>query len=129
LGCKNFILNYQSSKKESEIKVIEENLETGSPKLKILYITPEQIISKRFQRLMKILYSKNQIPLVAIDEAHCISSWGHDFRVAYSKLSILKKNYPKSKRNLCSLSSQYCCTDSHSNTIGQEGCSFFSSIE
>jgi bloom syndrome protein len=77
---------------------MEENLETGSPNLKILYITPEQIISKRFQRLLKILYLKNQIPLIAIDEAHCISSWGHDFRIAYSKLSILKKNYPKSKK-------------------------------
>ena len=59
-------------------------------KYKIIYTTPEFIMS-RIQAFSRI---KEHIGLFAIDEAHCISQWSHDFRPSYQKLGILKKYFP-----------------------------------
>ena len=61
-----------------------------SGKIKLLYITPEKISSPWFLDFL----SQITISLFAIDEAHCISHWGHDFRPEYQKLSILAKRFP-----------------------------------
>lgn len=61
----------------------------------LLYITPESVQSDRMRSVMKALYSENRLALFGIDEAHCLSSWGHDFRPAYRRLNYLRKNYPK----------------------------------
>jgi len=58
--------------------------------VKLLYIAPERLSSYYFvQELMQL-----NISLFAIDEAHCISQWGHDFRPAYTKLNTIKQNFP-----------------------------------
>ena len=59
--------------------------------VKILYIAPERFFIGQFQEFLKTL----DISLIAIDEAHCISEWGHDFRPEYRKLSVLKSFFPK----------------------------------
>jgi len=59
--------------------------------IKILYIAPERFFIGQFQEFLKTL----NISIIAIDEAHCISEWGHDFRPEYRKLSILKSLFPK----------------------------------
>ncbi len=59
-------------------------------KIKILYIAPERFFVGQFQEFLKTL----NISLIAVDEAHCISEWGHDFRPEYRKLSILKSLFP-----------------------------------
>lgn len=61
-------------------------------KLKLLYVSPEKILSTDFLKFLKSI----DISMFAIDEAHCISSWGHDFRPEYSKLSVLKEEFPNS---------------------------------
>jgi ATP-dependent DNA helicase RecQ len=58
--------------------------------VKLLYVSPEKLVSQGFQPLLKRL----NISLFAIDEAHCISAWGHDFRPEYTQLKFLKSQFP-----------------------------------
>ncbi len=58
--------------------------------LKLLYVAPERLLTSRFQGLLK----RAPIALFAIDEAHCVSQWGHDFRPEYLGLSVLADEYP-----------------------------------
>ncbi|WP_242928960.1 DNA helicase RecQ [Pontibacter vulgaris] len=60
-------------------------------KLKLLYVSPEKLLSPGFFSFLKRL----QIALFAIDEAHCISAWGHDFRPEYTQLKALKQQFPQ----------------------------------
>ena len=59
-------------------------------KVRILYITPERVAQSEFSSFLKQL----NVTLIAIDEAHCISEWGHDFRPEYRQLSSLKSMFP-----------------------------------
>ena len=58
--------------------------------VKLLYISPERLVGGVIQVLQEATVS-----LIAIDEAHCISSWGHDFRPEYTQLGLLRKLFPK----------------------------------
>jgi ATP-dependent DNA helicase RecQ len=59
-------------------------------KYKFIYCSPEKLAQKQFQESLRQI----KITLFAIDEAHCISQWGHDFRPQYRKLNILKQLFP-----------------------------------
>jgi ATP-dependent DNA helicase RecQ len=62
--------------------------------LDLLYVAPERLMTSRFLQLLE----QSQIALFAIDEAHCVSQWGHDFRPEYVQLSILHEKFPKAPR-------------------------------
>lgn len=66
--------------------------------LKILYVAPERLLSGSFSYLLEQLDQRVGIALFAIDEAHCVSQWGHDFRPEYRKLTILHEKFPKVPR-------------------------------
>ena len=59
-------------------------------KIKILYVAPERLALPGFQRFLQSL----DVSLIAIDEAHCISEWGHDFRPDYRNLKSLRRDFP-----------------------------------
>ena len=61
---------------------------------RLLYVTPELVLTETFRRTLEIIYSQGELSRIAIDEAHCISEWGHDFRPAYYHLSHFRLAYP-----------------------------------
>lgn len=63
-------------------------------KLRLLYITPETLCSDHFQSHLGTLIRNKTLKMFAIDEAHCVSSWGHEFRPDYLKLGQLRTRYP-----------------------------------
>lgn len=81
-----------SNQNLTQVSVIFDQVKTQQ--IKLLYVTPERASSSKFLRLLKNV----NISLFAIDEAHCISHWGHDFRPEYQKLSIFAKYYPSVPR-------------------------------
>ena len=72
-----------------EITQIQKKATDGN--IKILYVAPERLALESFQKFLKSV----SVKLIAIDEAHCISEWGHDFRPNYRALKLLKKQFPK----------------------------------
>jgi len=70
-----------------EIAQIQKNISDG--KVKILYLAPERLALDHFQEFLQTL----KIDLIAIDEAHCISQWGHDFRPDYRNLKFFRKQF------------------------------------
>ena len=86
-GVKAAFLN--SSLSGGEQRHIEEEAFHG--RLQLLYVSPEKMLSQSFFPLLQ----KIKVNLFAIDEAHCISSWGHDFRQEYTQLKFLKKQFPQ----------------------------------
>uniref|UniRef100_A0A3Q3E183 ATP-dependent DNA helicase n=1 Tax=Hippocampus comes TaxID=109280 RepID=A0A3Q3E183_HIPCM len=77
-----------------ERRVILTDLQSASPKLKLLYITPEMVASPSFQPYLTDLCSRGLLSYLAVDEAHCVSQWGHDFRPDYLKLGELRARLP-----------------------------------
>lgn len=72
------------------------DLRSPNPKIKILFVTPEKLgASNALISLLTSLYNRKLLARFVIDEAHCISQWGHDFRPDYKKLNKLRDHYPK----------------------------------
>ncbi|XP_057758579.1 ATP-dependent DNA helicase Q-like 2 [Arachis stenosperma] len=93
LGIPAHMLTSTTSKEDE--KFIYKALEKGEGELKILYVTPEKISkSKRFMSKLEKCHHAGRLSLISIDEAHCCSQWGHDFRPDYKNLGILKTQFP-----------------------------------
>ena len=86
LGVKAGFLN--SSQDFESARRIEQKTVSGD--LDLLYVAPERLLTESFMRLL----DRTKVGLFAIDEAHCVSQWGHDFRPEYLKLGILPERFP-----------------------------------
>ena len=86
LGIRAAFLN--SSQDAGQQRLIEHDLLAGE--LDLLYVAPERLLTERMLGLLE----QAPLALFAIDEAHCVSQWGHDFRREYQQLSILHERFP-----------------------------------
>ncbi|GMI14828.1 hypothetical protein TrVE_jg9016 [Triparma verrucosa] len=62
--------------------------------LHLVYVTPELLAGEKFRKVLKALHKESKLAMFALDEIHCLSSWGHDFRPAYVKLGWLRDQFP-----------------------------------
>ncbi|KAJ5699192.1 hypothetical protein N7493_012100 [Penicillium malachiteum] len=76
----------------AERRLILDDMLSGHPRTRLLYVTPELCQTDSFRRNLQLVHRQGQLARVAIDEAHCISEWGHDFRPAYQELGWFRKN-------------------------------------
>ncbi|WP_374321202.1 DNA helicase RecQ [Pseudoxanthomonas kaohsiungensis] len=86
LGVRAAYLN--STLDAEEARQVERDLLDGQ--LDLLYVAPERLLTPRFLSLLE----RSRIALFAIDEAHCVSQWGHDFRPEYRELTVLHERWP-----------------------------------
>ncbi|WP_129136634.1 DNA helicase RecQ [Luteimonas sp. YGD11-2] len=90
LGVRAAYLN--STLDAAEAQAVEQQLREGG--LDLVYVAPERLLTGRFLSLLE----RARIALFAIDEAHCVSQWGHDFRPEYRELTILHERWPEVPR-------------------------------
>ncbi|XP_063785469.1 ATP-dependent DNA helicase Q1 [Pseudophryne corroboree] len=93
LGISATCLNAASSKEH--VKWVHGEMIDKQSQLKLLYVTPEKIAkSKLFMSRLEKAYQAGRLSRIAVDEVHCCSQWGHDFRPDYKSLGILKRQFP-----------------------------------
>ena len=86
-----------ASTKQSESNMILKRMVSSNPdeRIHMLYVTPEKIFkSQKFRDVLNSVYCEGLLSRVVIDEAHCCSQWGHDFRSDYLNLRQLKSMFP-----------------------------------
>ncbi|RMZ54491.1 hypothetical protein APUTEX25_002067, partial [Auxenochlorella protothecoides] len=71
------------------------DLQAPRPETRVLFVTPEYLATAPADALLGGLAAAGKLTLFAVDEAHCISSWGHDFRASYRKLGSLRSRFPE----------------------------------
>jgi ATP-dependent DNA helicase RecQ len=94
LGVRAAFLN--SSQDAEAAREVQRRLFAGQ--LDLLYVAPERLVTEGFARALERMRSGHGLALFAIDEAHCVSQWGHDFRPEYLQLSMLAERFPEVPR-------------------------------
>jgi len=94
LGVRAAFLN--SSLEAAAAREVQRRLFAGD--LDLLYVAPERLLMESFLDTLEGVRARHGLALFAIDEAHCVSQWGHDFRPEYIQLSILPERFPNVPR-------------------------------
>lgn len=95
---------------------------TKKPGVTLLYCTPEQIQTDRFRNILEEMNQRQQLSLFAVDEAHCLSSWGHDFRPAFRKLGWLRERFPSVPCIACTATATQKVIEDVQATLQLENC-------
>jgi ATP-dependent DNA helicase RecQ len=94
LGVRAAFLN--STLSSAEAAAVERRMRAGE--LDLLYVAPERLLTERCLRLLDEVHAGAGLALFAIDEAHCVSQWGHDFRPEYGQLGLLRERFAQVPR-------------------------------
>ncbi len=109
-ACLNSTLDWEAA------QAIERSLFSGD--LDLVYIAPERLLNERSLAMLDSLYEQGRLSLFAIDEAHCVSQWGHDFRPEYLQLSALHERYPVVPRIALTATADTATRDEIINRLG-----------
>ena len=122
LGVRAAFLN--STQSFDDMLAVERALRRGE--LDLLYVAPERLLTPRCLELLDSV----PIALFAIDEAHCVSQWGHDFRPEYIRLSVLHERYPQVPRIALTATADFQTRDEIVHRLQLEGArQFISSFD
>ena len=95
--CASMLSSGDSREGQAQVRADMKALASkGGGALRVIYLTPERLAkSKLVMSTLEQIYNAGRLALIAIDEAHCISQWGHDFRPDYERLAALRVQFPK----------------------------------
>eukprot|EP00884_Botryococcus_braunii_P011001 jgi/Botrbrau1/19902/Bobra.0059s0023.2 len=112
---------------KEDINAVYKQIDTDL-ELRLLYATPERLVNaKRFMAKLEKLHKAGRLIRIAVDEAHCCSTWGNDFRPDYKKLGVLKQQFPDVPiLALTATATAQVCQDMTA-TLGIEGAEVFRS--
>lgn len=116
-GVRAAFLN--SSLSQTETAAVERGMLAGTYDL--VYVAPERLLTSRFLDLL----ARTPLSLFAIDEAHCVSQWGHDFRPEYIQLSILHERFPNVPRIALTATADNVTREEIVSRLGLEGAQIF----
>ena len=116
-GVRAAFLN--SSLSQTETAAVERGMLAGTYDL--VYVAPERLLTPRFLDLL----ARTPLSLFAIDEAHCVSQWGHDFRPEYIQLSILHERFPNVPRIALTATADNVTREEIISRLGLEGAQIF----
>ncbi|KAK2749601.1 hypothetical protein FQN57_005823 [Myotisia sp. PD_48] len=85
------VATINSTTPKSKRRDILKDILSGHPVTRLLYVTPELCQTEFFRNSIRTVHSQGELARIAIDEAHCVSEWGHDFRPAYKALSWFRQ--------------------------------------
>ncbi|KAF2491048.1 ATP-dependent DNA helicase [Lophium mytilinum] len=88
------VATINSTTPHSDKAAIIDDLRCGHPLTRLLYVTPEFCQLEHFRKILRVIHAQCELARIAIDEAHCISEWGHDFRPSFQALSFFKREFP-----------------------------------
>uniref|UniRef100_A0A0W0F6T6 ATP-dependent DNA helicase n=1 Tax=Moniliophthora roreri TaxID=221103 RepID=A0A0W0F6T6_MONRR len=88
------VVSLTSETLQYEREEIFRDLSSGNPEYRLLYVTPERMNAGDFKRFLRKVYDSGNLNRLVVDEAHCISEWGHDFRAEYRKLGAFRDSFP-----------------------------------
>ncbi|KAF2160393.1 hypothetical protein M409DRAFT_29239 [Zasmidium cellare ATCC 36951] len=94
------------------------DLKSGHPLTRLLYVTPEYCTLDYFRKHLRTVYEQRELARIAIDEAHCISEWGHDFRPSFKELKLFKKEFPDVPMICCTATATEEVRDDIITTLG-----------
>ncbi|KAJ7213916.1 P-loop containing nucleoside triphosphate hydrolase protein [Mycena pura] len=87
------VASLTSETSPADRKEIIRDLSSGHTVNRLLYITPEKLCTPEFLQLLSDVYENQELNRLVVDEAHCISEWGHDFRAEYRRLGIFRRRF------------------------------------